>query len=160
MAVDMTIKIDKIDGESKLDKHQAEIDVLSWSWGMGQSGTFHTGGGGGAGKADFQDLTFTKWVDSASHALQLACAEGEHIKEATLTVRKAGKKSLDYIIIKMKKLLVTSVTTGGSGGEERLTEQVSLNFANVEYAYVPQKEDGSGDTKKEFKWNIEENKKV
>ena len=47
MAVDMFIKIDKIDGESKDAKHKNEIDVLSWSWGASQSGSFHVGGGGG-----------------------------------------------------------------------------------------------------------------
>ena len=45
MAVDMFIKIKGHDGESKDDKHKKQIDVLAWSWGMSQSGSFHTGGG-------------------------------------------------------------------------------------------------------------------
>ena len=76
MAVDMFIKIDGIKGESKDKKHKDEIDVLAWSWGMSQSGTFHTGGGGGAGKVNVQDLSFTKWVDKASAALMLCCCNG------------------------------------------------------------------------------------
>ena len=49
MAVDMFLKMDGIKGESVDDKHKDEIDVLSWSWGMSQSGSAHMGGGAGAG---------------------------------------------------------------------------------------------------------------
>ena len=102
---------------------------------MSNSGTTHTGGGGGAGKANFQDLSFTKWVDLASAALMLATANGKHITKATLTVRKAGENPLEYITIEMDEVLVTSVSTGGSGGEDRLTENVSLNFKTVDVTY-------------------------
>ena len=57
----------------------------------------------------------------------------------------------------MKKVLVTSYQTGGSGGEDRLTENISLNFAEVSVAYKEQKEDGSGDTAITFDWSIEAN---
>jgi type VI secretion system secreted protein Hcp len=55
MAVDMFLKVDGIEGESQDEKHAKEIDVLSWSWGMSQSGTSHMGGGGGGGKVAVQD---------------------------------------------------------------------------------------------------------
>jgi type VI secretion system secreted protein Hcp len=44
----------------------SEIDVLSWSWGMSNAGSAHSGVGAGAGKANVQDLSFSKWVDSAA----------------------------------------------------------------------------------------------
>ena len=158
MAVDMFIKIKGHDGESKDDKHKKQIDVLAWSWGMSQSGTFHTGGGGGSGKVNVQNLSFTKWVDIATPTLMLACCNGEHIEEAELFVRKAGKDPLEYIVITMKKIIVSSISTGGSGGEDRLTENVSLNFAEVSFKYVQQADKGGEDAKKTLKWNIEENK--
>ncbi|QEG01456.1 hypothetical protein Mal15_55320 [Stieleria maiorica] len=159
MAVDMFLDIEgEIKGESQDDKHKDEIDVLAWSWGMSQSGSFHVGGGGGAGKANFQDISVTKWIDAASPILMLYCANGDHFNKATLTVRKAGKKPLEYMIVEMKKVLVTSVSTGGSGGEDRLTENISLNFAEVEVKYKEQKADGSGGPVKGFKWNIPVNK--
>lgn len=125
MAVDMFMKIKTIEGESTDKTHKKEIDVLAWSWGMSQSGTTHVGGGGGSGKVGVQDLSFTKYVDSSSNALILGCCSGEHYDEALLTVRKAGKDPLEYIKITMKEVIVTSVTTGGSGGEDRLTENVT-----------------------------------
>ena len=154
MAMDMFIKLGDVKGESKDAKHKDEIDVLAWSWGMSNAGSFHTGGGGGAGKVNVQDLSFTKWVDLSSSVLMLYCSNGDHFDEAKLTVRKAGKTPLEYLIITMKKCLVTSVSTGGSGGEDRLTENVTLNFAEVEVKYTAQKEDGSKDKEKEYKWDI------
>ena len=160
MAYDMFIKIKGIDGESKDSKHKDEIDVLAWSWGMSQAGSFHTGGGGGAGKVNIQDLSFTKYVDLASPLLMLYCSNGDHIEECKLTVRKAGKTPLEYLIITMKKVMVTSVSTGGSGGQDLLTENVTLNFAQVETKYTSQKDDGSADKNKEYKWDIEANKQM
>ena len=88
----------------------------------------------------------------------LACCDGTHYPEAVLTVRKAGKTALEYIKLTMKELIVSSVSTGGSGGEDRLTENVVLNFAEFKVEYTPQKPDGSGDAVVEKAWNIAENK--
>jgi len=159
MALDMFIKIKGIDGESKDHKHAGEIDVLAWSWGMSQAGSFHVGGGGGAGKVNVQDLSFTKWVDKASPILMLHCSNGKHIDEATLTVRKAGDTPLEYVIITMSKVMVTQVSTGGSGGEDRLTENVTLNFAKVKVDYQQQNDKGGKEGGAiTYKWDIEANK--
>ncbi len=42
--------------ESKDDSHTDKIDVLSWSRGMSQSGSFQVGGGSGSGKVDVQAI--------------------------------------------------------------------------------------------------------
>ena len=113
MAVDMFLKIDDIEGESVDDVHAGEIDVLSWSWGMSQSGTTHSGPGGGAGKVNVQDLSFVHYVDKASANLMKMCCNGKHFEEAVLVVRKAGETPLEYMIITMKGGLISSVSTGG-----------------------------------------------
>ena len=155
MAVDMFLKLaGEIEGESQDSKHKGEIDILAWSWGMSQSGSFHSGGGGGGGKASFQDISITKWVDSASAVLMLYCANGDHFEKAQLVVRKAGKQPLEYIIIDMEMVMITSVSTGGSGGEDKLTENVTLNFAKINVSYSEQKPDGSGEAAKIFAWDI------
>jgi type VI secretion system secreted protein Hcp len=160
MAVDMFIKIKGIEGESNDDKHKKEIDVLAWSWGLSQSGTSHMGGGAGAGKVNVQDLSFTKYVDSATHALVLACCNGEHIDEAVFVVRKAGKDPLEYIKLTLNELIISSISTGGSGGEDRLSENITLNFAKFKLEYTPQKADGTGDAAKTAGWDIPQNVKV
>jgi len=157
MAMDMFIKIGDIKGESQDKTHTEEIDVLAWSWGMSNSGTTHQGGGGGAGKVNVQDVSFTKYVDSSSNALIMHACQGTHIPKATLVCRKAGGAAIEYITIDMEEVLVTSVSTGGSGGEDRLTENVTLNFAKFNYAYKPQKKDGTADAAKEASWDMAAN---
>ena len=78
-------------------KHKKEIDVLSWSWGMSNAGSAHVGGGAGAAKVNVHDLSFTKWVDSATPKLALACCSGKHLKDAVLVVRKAGDKPVSTL---------------------------------------------------------------
>src|SRR5262245_20508654 len=124
---------------------------------MSNSGSAQTGGGGGAGKVNVQDLSFTKWVDSSSPKLMLACCNGKHYDEAFLTVRKAGEKPVEYIKIKLTEVLVTSVSTGGSGGEDRLTENVTLNFAKVNVDYIPQDDKGAAGTAIPMTWDIAAN---
>jgi type VI secretion system effector, Hcp1 family len=158
MAADIFLKIGDIKGESTDDKHKDTIDVLAWSWGVNQSGSMHVGGGGGAGKASFHDLNFTHHVDKASPVLLKTCAVLEHIKEAQLTVRKAGKSPQEFLIIKMNDIIVTSVQPSGNGGDGGLVENVALQFAKVDVEYKPQKADGSLDAGIHFKYDIKANK--
>ena len=158
MASDIFLKIGDIKGESTDDKHKDTIDVLAWSWGVNQSGSMHAGGGGGAGKASFNDLNFTHHVDKASPVLLKTCAVLEHIKEAQLTVRKAGKSPQEFLIIKMNDVIVTSVQPSGNGGDGGLVENVQLQFAKVDVEYKPQKADGSLDAGIHFKYDIKANK--
>lgn len=159
MAVDMFMKIDGVTGESKDKTHAKEIDVLAWSWGASNSGTTHAGSGGGAGKCNVQDLSFTKYMDAATPDVFLGCCNGKHYATALLTVRKAGEKPVEYLKITMTDVLITSYTTGGSGGEDRLTENMTLNFAKVKLEYTPQKADGTADTGKPVTWDIAQNAK-
>lgn len=159
MAVDMFLKISTIDGETvdSVKVKTKECDILAWSWGLSQSGTMAQGGGGGSGKVSVQNLSITKPVDVGSHAIMLACCNGEHFDTATLTVRKAGKDALEYIVIEMYEVIITSVSTGGSGGEDKLTENVTLDFAKFNFKYKQQTPKGAGEAFKECKWDTAEN---
>jgi len=158
MAADIFAKIGDIKGESLDSKHKDEVEVLSWSWGVQQSGTMAHGGGGGEGKASFNDFNFTHHVDKASAVLMKACATGEHIKEATITVRKAGKGQQEFLIIKMSDVLITSVNPSGSGDGAATAESVAMQMAKVDLEYKPQKQDGSLDAGIHFKYDIKGNK--
>ena len=160
MAVDMFMNIDTIKGESADATYKGEIDVLAWSWGASNSGTAHVGGGAGAGKVNVQDLSFTKWIDLSSPELFLATCSGKHFPKATLTVRKAGGEQMPYVVITMEDVLITSLSTGGSGGEDRLTENVTLNFGKVTVQYTQQTETGGKGEQPQTGWNIKENVKV
>lgn len=157
MAIDMFLNLGAtIKGETQdsAQKAAGDIDVLAWSWGASNSGSFHAGGGGGTGKANFQDISITKYLDKSSAAIMVALAKGSHIPVAKLLVRKAGEGQQKYLELTMSKVLVTSVSTGGSGGEDRLTENISLNFAEVKMEYFLQNEKGVTASGGVFNWDI------
>jgi type VI secretion system secreted protein Hcp len=156
----MFLKLDGIKGESADKSHKDEIAVLAWSWGMSNSGSAHLGGGAGSGKVNVQDLSLTKYIDVSSPDLMLSCCNGKHIPKAQLTVRKAGENALEYMIIKFEDILVASVSTGGSGGEDRLTENVTLNFAKVNVEYTQQDAKGGAGPKPKMGWDIPANAKI
>lgn len=158
MAVDMFLKIKGIKGEAQDDKHKDTIDVLAWSWGMSNSGSTHVGGGSGSGKVNVQDLSVTKYIDKSSPDLMKACCNGKHFETADLIVRKAGEKPVEYLTITMTDLIVTAVSTGGSGGEDRLTENVTLNFGAVKVKYIEQTAKGGEGAKPDMGWDIAANK--
>lgn len=150
------MKIDGIQGESQDSKHKNEIHLMSWSWGETNRGGHSTGGGGGAGKVEMQDFHFTMNVNKASPKLFLACASGQHIKEAMLVCRKAGKDQQEYLKIKFQELLISSYQTGGSDAVP--VEQIGFNFAKIEIQYCPQKSDGTLDALVVANWSQKEAK--
>ena len=140
-AVDYFLKIDGIQGESQDKTHKNEIQLESFSWGQTNSGTASHGGGMGAGKVNMQDFNFVMGVNKASPKLLLACANGEHIKNAILVCRKAGKEQQEYLKITFSDLLISSFQLGGT--EVMPTEQISFNFGKIEMEYKEQKADGT-----------------
>ena len=161
MASDYLLKLDGIKGESTDAKHKDEIEIESFSWGCTNPGTFSSAGGGGAGKVNFQDLHFTSRVSVASPNLMVACATGQHIKSAILTVRKAGKEQQEYYIVKLSDTLVSSYQSGGSEGSNALpVDQFAINFAKIEFEYKSQKPDGTLGAPVKGGYDLKQNKKV
>jgi type VI secretion system secreted protein Hcp len=158
-AVDYFLKVDGIEGESTDDTHKGQLDLLSYSWGIEQSGRAAGVGGGGAGKVTFQDFSFTSNVSKATPKLFLACASGEHIKEVVLSVRKKGEAQQDYLVIKMTDVIITSYQTGGSNGAIPV-DQVSLNFGKIEVEYRGQRPDGSLEPPIRAAWDLKANKRA
>jgi type VI secretion system secreted protein Hcp len=159
MASDIFAKLGDIKGESTDAKHTDEIEVLSFSWGVTNPAPSGSGGGAVAGKATFKDLSITHHIDKASPKLLEACATGTHLKDATITHRKAGKGQQEYLIIKMNDVIITGVThEGTTTAAELAPETVSLAFAKVDFEYKPQKPDGSLDAGIHFKYDLKTNK--
>jgi type VI secretion system secreted protein Hcp len=131
-----------IKGEASDPAHKDEIEVKSWSWGM-QGGLVH---GMAAAETTLHELKVVKHVDSATTALMSSLRNNELIKQAVLTVRKAGgAEAVEYLKITLDKARITSLFTR-SGEEEDpsvLTEELSIAFAKVTVEYQPQGPDGA-----------------
>lgn len=160
MAVDMFLKITEIPGESRDDKHKGEIDVFSFSWALSQSASAAGGGGGGAGKSEFQDFSFAMPVSKASPKLFLACASGQYLQEATLTVRKAGEQQVEFLVYKLSDCLVSTYQEGGDSGSDLPVDAFSLNFAKIEVSYKEQDSKGGVGAETKAGWDLKQNKAV
>ena len=65
---------------------------------------------------------------------------------------------MEYLKIEMTEVVITSISTGGSGGEDRLTENVTLNFAKVKVDYQAQDDQGNPNGGPQtMSWNIAKN---
>jgi len=159
MAADYFLQITGIAGESTDAKHKNWIDVEAWSWGETNPGTLSTGGGAGAGRVQMQDFHFTTQVSKASPALFLACANGQHMKEAKLAAVKTGAMQQEFLTWTFSDVLVSGYQTGAAGGE-MVMDAVSLTFSKVQVEYKAQKADGSLDSAVTAGWDAKANKKV
>ena len=159
MALNAYLKIDGIEGESRDAKHQGQIEIESFSWGESNFASAASGGGGGAGKVSMNDFHFVMKVSKASPQLFLACASGEHIPRAVLSISKAGAEQIDYVYWKFTDILISSYQTGGSSGDIVPTDSFSLNFAKIEVSYKEQSPDGSLGTEHRAGWDLATNKK-
>ncbi|HSU54895.1 MAG TPA: type VI secretion system tube protein Hcp [Candidatus Dormibacteraeota bacterium] len=157
-AVDYFLKIDGIQGESLDSKHKNEIDIESWSWHENNDGSHAYGSGGGAGKVTVGDFSFAMRVNKASPKLFLACATGDHIKEALLTCRKAGKEQQEYLKIKFSDLLISSYQSGGSKSEVVPVDSITFNFSKIEFTYAHQDEKGKLGSPVVHNYDLKQNK--
>ena len=95
-------------------------DILSWGFAATAGGS-----GGASGKAAVHDIQITRLTDKSSPKLFLACANGQHFKKATLTVRKAGKQ----VVYTLTDVLIASTQSTGHG--QKLTDSLTLNYAKL-----------------------------
>ena len=95
-----------------------------------------SGGGGGAGKVQVHDISITKFVDKSSPQLMLHCAKGQHIKEAVITMRKAGGDPKNFIKYKLTDVIVSSFQAESNGGKNtKPQENIAFKFAKIEFEH-------------------------
>ena len=155
MAADMYLRIDSIKGEAEDKKHAGEIEILGWTWAANQTGTGSSGGGLGAGKVQLQDLQVTKHIDASSPTLFSLCCKGTHIKTMDLTCRKAGGEALEFVVLHLEDIIITSVSLSGAG--DTVTEVVSFGFVKGGYTYKSQKSEGTGAPLAQCGWDLKQN---
>lgn len=152
MSTDTHIKFDGVEGEATHADHKGEIEVLAWSWGVSNASGI-AGGGSGKGKANPGEFSFTHLYDKASPVLSKKCAQGTHFTTVTVTARKSGEGQKDFLSITMKEVFITSVQPAGSSGGD-ITENVSMSYGSIDFAYKPQDTKGGLGGEVKFGWNV------
>jgi type VI secretion system secreted protein Hcp len=156
--VDMFLTLAGVTGETADKSKSGAMDIINWTWGLSNSGNFHMATGGGVGKASIKDISVTKLIDKASPTLMQMCADGTHIPTGTLTCRKAGGSPLEYLVLTLQKVLVSSYSTQGSGSLQH-EENFTLHFAQVKVEYSAQSPTGAKAAGGNMSWNVPANSK-
>jgi type VI secretion system secreted protein Hcp len=159
VSTNMHLKIDSIKGESRVEGHEDEIQIESFSFGMFQQSSVTHGHGSGAGRVDVRDMVLTKNICKADAALMQYCCSGKPIDTATLICQKAGGDSpVDYVKIVMTQVLVTSHSITGAESSDTVHVDLALNFASYVTTYTPQSAQGTGEGDTTQGWDIAANK--
>ena len=160
MAIDMFMRVDGATGESKDSKHKNWTDITSFSWGASQPGNMGVGGGGGAGKVNFNDLHINALIDKSTPAILKHCASGKHLNKIEVSVCKAGGEQIEYTRITLEDVLVTAVQYTGAGGDDTVGVSYAFQAAKVKQQYWEQSDKGGKGAESQAGWNIKENKEV
>jgi type VI secretion system secreted protein Hcp len=129
----------KVKGECTTAGHADDINVIGWHWGLSAASAL--GDTRATGRRSYTALTVNKHVDLATTALMSALATNDEVKEAKLTMRRAGGQQEPFLIITLKSARIVSVQhDAGSDGDTR--ETVSIVFTDVEVEYRQQRASG------------------
>jgi type VI secretion system secreted protein Hcp len=134
-AADIFAKIGDIKGESIDAKHQADIDVISWSWGVT--------GPQRKTPACPHDFIIDKYDDAASPLLIAAAAQATANADAKITVRKSGGDALEYLVLTFKNVVISEIASKAGITLDRPMETLSFSYSSATINYKPQKLDGS-----------------
>lgn len=134
-----TKRAGKMKGEAMNPGHEDDIVVHGWSWGVAASSAL--GSAQATGRRAYKALTIVKHIDAATTALMSALATNDEVKEAKLTMRKAGSEQIDYFLVTLQKARVTTVDHS-TDAQGNTLETVTLHFNKVSVEYRPQKSAG------------------
>lgn len=148
------LKIGDIPGESQRADHEEEIDVHGIEWKI-ESDSSSVDGGRTRARAKVGPLKVRKFIDKSSPYLALAAMNGRVLPEATLAVRKdSGEAHLDYLVITMSNVRVTSYEVQSKDALDTPVEEVGFTFETINYKYVEQADDHSAGDEHEIEFDL------
>jgi type VI secretion system secreted protein Hcp len=146
-AFDCFLKIDGIEGECNEPMHKGWVELLSYSHGISQPAS--------AERADHQDFSIVKKLDSSSPQLALYCCTGDLIPYIELELCRATGDKEKFMDYKMEDVIITGVmpvapalvqadskiefknfTLTLTGGETLPLEEVSFNYRKILWEYI------------------------
>lgn len=160
MAVDWFLDIPEIPGEATADHAKGQIDIASLGLGGSQpSAAGRTGAGLSVGKADFADISFSKFFDKATPKLLNAMGAGTHFGKATFRGYKHGDKPVLFIEVKLTDVMVSNYHVSGSSGSEG-HDSCALTYSTIELEYTEQNAQGGTAGKTVFGYDVRAGKKL
>ena len=142
-----TKRAGKIKGEASAPDHENDIVVASWAWGMSAGSA--VGSGKATARRTYKHLTVFKGIDSASTSLMSALATNDEVKEAKLTMRKAGDAQVDFFTIVLGGARVSAIDIEVDD-QGTPVERVEFAFTKVEVDYRRQESSGQSGATSSF----------
>jgi len=152
------IKFEGIDGEAQDKDHKGWINLVAVSEPRHEPGT---GNGASRRRGDviLEDITLSKTADKASPKLAEAVCDGRVFPKVEIHIPAAsgdptGSTQYTYELRNVRVTSYSVSASGASGGEDRPTEQISLNFEEIKVSYARPMTKGKGHV--ETTWKVEE----
>ena len=152
MASDALLTIKEIQGESKDFTLPDAIHLESFTWSL--EAPFS--GGQRSGAVNIGTLSVVKETDASSVDLMDYLLRNKVIAKATLIVRKAGEKPLDYYIVTIFSASVKSVSKSFVG--ETVLETFAFVFQRFQFESKEQSERGAAASHKMVEYSVAQNK--
>lgn len=160
MSKDLFLKIDGITGESQDSNHKGWIAIESFTWGASQPGNMSVGGGGGAGKVQYRDLSVQALMDKATPAIMRYVSNGKHINKVELSVCKAGGSQIEYCRITLEDVLITHLIFNGTTQRDLLGVSYQFQASKVQTQYWEQSASGGKGAETQSGWDIKANREL
>jgi type VI secretion system secreted protein Hcp len=158
---DIFLKLEGIHGESLDHKHHGEIEIADFLWGLTNNASFALTQQDAANNAKVDNVIVTKYFDKSSVTLAQFCATGQHIPEGRITCRKnSGDAKLDYLLIVLKKVMVTDIKWAGKEVAPGAPETVKLSFLQFKLFYTAQESSGASGHVNEFGFDVGTHKPI
>ena len=133
------------------------IEIGDWSWDVEAEASHLKGTGAAVGKPSSSALSWSHYYDKSSNKLMQTIVKGTHFKTAQIDILKqTGNDAPDlFLQLIAKDVFITKVSSKG-GEDGAVSQDIEMVFKQVALGYKPQKNDGSLDAVKFFRWNIAE----
>jgi len=140
---DILLQLDGVKGEAAYKDHEGEIEIASFQWGLRSTGSTGYAGSGGGSKPQITEIVLTKPIDKSSPILMGKAAKGAKIEKGKLFFRKAGgADALEYMVIEMENIYITSFTTSKSSGPDHI-DSMTITFDKLKITYTAQSATGA-----------------
>jgi type VI secretion system secreted protein Hcp len=133
--VDTYLKIEKIEGSSTRIDHEGEIEVRSYFWGETQD--VDLSAGTKVGKVKMDDLKLVIPFDPlAAPLLMHACASGQIIPDAIISVMGPGPEGsrIDILKIKLQNVVVSSYLSS-SENNAKPVDEITFAYSKITFDY-------------------------
>lgn len=142
-STNFTLEIESVRGETKRHGKEAIIEVLSFEYGIS---TGHFQWEAKSKRRNYTNVRFTKLIDRSSVGIQQMLATNSKIRQATLSLSKAGGDELIFYKVILKDAYIVSYKLHGEDLPDEFRsfprEEFEISFRRIEVEYEEQSEKG------------------